>query len=158
MIMSAKRRVVIQTPYFIPDTSFMDACKMALNSGVQMDIMIPGKPDHPFVMWASLSFLGELLDYGANVYLYDEGFLHAKTLVVDEEIATVGTTNLDARSFRLNFEVNAVIYDERVALELVSLFETDTAVSRTYTMEDYEKRKWTVRAREGVSRLLSPIL
>lgn len=158
MIMSAKRRVIIQTPYFIPDTSFMDACKIALHSGVQMDIMIPGKPDHPFVMWASLSFLGELLDYGANVYLYDEGFLHAKTLVVDDEIATVGTTNLDARSFRLNFEVNALIYDERVALELVSLFETDTAVSRNYTVEDYESRKWTVRAREGVSRLLSPIL
>ncbi|WP_214828240.1 cardiolipin synthase [Exiguobacterium algae] len=158
MIMSAKHRVIIQTPYFIPDTSFMDACKMALLAGIQMDIMIPGKPDHPFVMWASLSFLGELLDYGANVYMYDDGFLHAKTLVVDDEIATVGTTNLDARSFRLNFEVNAVIYDERVALELVSLFESDTAVCRKYTAEDYESRKWTVRLREGVSRLLSPIL
>ena len=158
MIMSAKHRVIIQTPYFIPDSSFMDACKMALLAGIQMDIMIPGKPDHPFVMWASLSFLGELLDYGANVYMYDDGFLHAKTLVVDDEIATVGTTNLDARSFRLNFEVNAVIYDERVALELVSLFESDTAVCRKYTAEDYESRKWTVRLREGVSRLLSPIL
>lgn len=158
MIMSAKHRIIIQTPYFIPDTSFMDACKMALLSGIEMDIMIPGKPDHPFVMWASLSFLGELLGYGANVYLYDDGFLHAKTLVVDDEIATVGTTNLDARSFRLNFEVNAVIYDERVALELVSLFESDTAVCRKYTAEDYESRKWTVRMREGMSRLLSPIL
>ena len=110
----------------------MDACKMALLSGIEMDIMIPGKPDHPFVMWASLSFLGELLEYGANVHLYDDGFLHAKTLVIDDEIATVGTTNLDARSFRLNFEVNALIFDERVALELVSLFETDTAVCRKY--------------------------
>ncbi|WP_214797724.1 cardiolipin synthase [Exiguobacterium sp. s5] len=158
MIMSAKHRVIIQTPYFIPDTSFMDACKMALLSGVKMDIMIPGKPDHPFVMWASLSFLGELLDYGANVYMYGQGFLHAKTLVVDDEISTVGTTNLDARSFRLNFEVNAVIYDQRVALELASLFESDVAVSRKYTVDDYAARKWTVRMREGVSRLLSPIL
>ncbi|MFN4215102.1 cardiolipin synthase [Exiguobacterium sp.] len=158
MIMSAKQRVIIQTPYFIPDPSFMDACKMALLSGVEMDIMIPGKPDHPFVMWASLSFLGELLDYGANVYMYDEGFLHAKTLVVDDEIATVGTTNLDARSFRLNFEVNALIYDQAVALQLASLFESDIAVSRRYTVEDYAERKWTVRMREGVSRLLSPIL
>lgn len=158
MISSAEREVFIQTPYFIPDKSFMDACKMALLSGVKMHIMIPGKPDHPFVMWGSWSFLGELLDYGADVYLYDRGFLHSKTLTVDGEISTVGTTNLDARSFRLNFEINALVFNRGVALELESLFESDTANCRKLTKELYAKRNWTIKFREGFSRLLSPIL
>ncbi|SDO11693.1 cardiolipin synthase [Alkalicoccus daliensis] len=158
MIMSAERDVYIQTPYFIPDKSFMDACRMALLSGVNLHIMIPGKPDHPFVMWASWSFLGQLLRYGADVYLYDGGFLHAKTLMVDHEIATIGTTNLDARSFRLNFEINALAYDKKIAAELGRLFEQDAACCRRLTKEEYEKRGWTVKVREGVSSLLSPIL
>ncbi|WP_422124506.1 cardiolipin synthase [Planococcus sp. X10-3] len=158
MISSAEREVFIQTPYFIPDKSFMDACKMALLSGVKMHIMIPGKPDHPFVMWGSWSFLGELLDYGADVYLFDRGFLHSKTLTVDGEISTVGTTNLDARSFRLNFEINALVFNRRVALELESLFESDAAQCRKLTKELYAERNWTVKLREGFARLLSPIL
>lgn len=158
MISSAEREVFIQTPYFIPDKSFMDACKMALLSGVKMHIMIPGKPDHPFVMWGSWSFLGELLDYGADVYLFDRGFLHSKTLTVDGEISTVGTTNLDARSFRLNFEINALVFNRRVALELESLFESDAASCRKLTKELYAERNWTIKLREGIARLLSPIL
>lgn len=158
MIMTAKKDVYIQTPYFIPDKSFMDACKMALLSGVNVHIMIPGKPDHPFVMWASWSFLGQLLRYGADVYLYDGGFLHAKTVMVDHEIATIGTTNLDARSFRLNFEINALIYDEKTAVKLGSLFETDAASSRRLTQEEYAQRGVMVKIREGISSLLSPIL
>lgn len=158
MIGSAKREIYIQTPYFIPDKSFMDACKMALLSGVKMHIMIPGKPDHPFVMWGSWSHLGELLDYGAEVYLYDRGFLHAKTMTVDGELSTVGTTNLDARSFRLNFEINALALNPRIALELQSLFESDAADCRKLTKELYAKRDWTIKFREGLSRLLSPIL
>lgn len=158
MIMSAKKDVYIQTPYFIPDKSFMDACKMALLSGVRLHIMIPGKPDHPFVMWASWSFLGQLLRYGADVYLYDGGFLHAKTVMVDHEIATIGTTNLDARSFRLNFEINALIYDQKTAVKLGALFETDAASSRRLSQEEYAKRGTLVKIREGISSLLSPIL
>jgi cardiolipin synthase A/B len=158
LIMSAEHDIYIQTPYFIPDKSFMDACRTALLSGVNMNIMIPGNPDHPFVFWASRSFLGELLQYGAKVYFYEKGFLHAKTLVVDSEVSTVGTTNLDARSFRLNFEINALIYNERTALELESHFETDTAGSRLFTKEMYAERKWTEKFKEGISSLLSPIL
>lgn len=158
MISSAKKDIFIQTPYFIPDKSFMDACKMALLSGVNMHIMIPGKPDHPFVMWGSWSHLGELIEYGADVYLYDRGFLHSKTLTVDGEVSTVGTTNLDARSFHLNFEINALVFNRRVALELESLFESDTADCRKLTKELYAKRNWTIKFREGFARLLSPIL
>jgi cardiolipin synthase A/B len=158
LIMSAEHDIYIQTPYFIPDKSFMDACRTALLSGVNMYIMIPGNPDHPFVFWASRSFLGELLQYGANVYFYEKGFLHAKTMIVDSEVSTVGTTNLDARSFKLNFEINALIYNERIALELESLFETDSAESHLFTKEMYAERKWTEKFKEGVSSLLSPIL
>ncbi|WP_147805007.1 cardiolipin synthase [Alkalicoccus halolimnae] len=158
LIMSAEHDIYIQTPYFIPDKSFMDACRTALLSGVKMYIMIPGNPDHPFVFWASRSFLGELLQYGANVYFYEKGFLHAKTMIVDSEVSTVGTTNLDARSFKLNFEINALIYNEKIALELESLFETDTAGSFLFTKEMYAERKWTEKFKEGVSSLLSPIL
>lgn len=97
----------MQTPYFIPDDSLLNAIKIAILSGVDVRLMIPNKPDHMFVYWATYSYVGELLKTGAKVYIYDNGFIHAKMLVVDGKIATVGTANIDNRSFRLNFEVNA---------------------------------------------------
>ncbi|WP_130859952.1 cardiolipin synthase [Gracilibacillus phocaeensis] len=158
LIMSAKESIRIQTPYFIPDTSFIDACKMALLSGVDLQIMIPCKPDHPFVYWATWSYVGELIDYGAKILLYENGFLHAKTIVVDQEVASVGTMNIDSRSFRLNFEVNAVIYDEEEACQLYRLFEKDTEHCSVLTKERYHQRSLWIKFKEGVSRLLSPIL
>ncbi|MDV6378732.1 cardiolipin synthase [Sporosarcina sp. GW1-11] len=158
LILSAKKSVSIQTPYFIPDNSFMDACKIALLSGIDVRIMIPCKPDHPFVYWATWSYVGDLLDYGAKVLLYENGFLHAKTIVVDEEVASVGTMNIDSRSFRLNFEVNAIIYDEKVAKELYDLFQKDTKLSSELTLERYEERSLLIKFKEGISRLLSPVL
>ncbi|MFD1068151.1 cardiolipin synthase [Oceanobacillus locisalsi] len=158
MILSAKESVYIQTPYFIPDTSFMDACKMALLSGVDVRIMIPCKPDHPFVYWATWAYVGDLLKYGAKILLYDNGFLHAKTIVVDKKIASVGTMNIDSRSFRLNFEVNAITYDERVAEELYNIFEEDSTRSSELTVERYSKRSLWIKFKENISRLLSPIL
>src|SRR5699024_6158040 len=112
MIMSAKEYVYIQTPYFIPDDSLQDILRIATLSGVDVKIMIPNKPDHPFVYWATLSYIGDLLNAGAEVYIYQKGFLHAKTIIVDGKIASVGTANIDVRSFRLNFEVNAFLYDK----------------------------------------------
>ncbi|OCA90708.1 cardiolipin synthase [Bacillus sp. FJAT-27225] len=158
LIMSAKRSVYIQTPYFVPDTSFMDACKIALLSGVDVRIMFPNKPDHPFVKWASGYYSGELLKYGAKILLYDKGFLHAKTIVVDQEVATVGTANIDTRSFHLNFEVNAVVYDKRTAQQLAQLFFQDSENSSELTMDVFERRSFFVRLKEAISRLLSPIL
>ncbi|HLR79612.1 MAG TPA: cardiolipin synthase [Bacillota bacterium] len=158
LIMSAKKSVFIQTPYFIPDSSFMDACKVALLAGVDVRIMIPNKPDHPFVYWATLAYAGDLLSYGAKILIYENGFMHAKTIVVDGEVASVGTTNIDTRSFKLNFEVNAVIYDQNVANELQQLFLRDREHSTKLTMETYNKRSLLIRFKEGISRLLSPIL
>ncbi|MGG3805939.1 cardiolipin synthase [Metabacillus fastidiosus] len=158
LILSAKQSVCIQTPYFIPDTSFMDACKIALLSGVDLRIMIPCKPDHPFVYWATWASVGELLEYGAKILLYENGFLHAKTIVVDQEVASVGTMNIDSRSFRLNFEVNAIIYDEKVAKQLHDMFQKDSEVSKELTPERYRERSIIIKLKEAVSRLLSPIL
>ncbi len=158
MISSAKQSIYIQSPYFIPDISYMDACKMALLSGVEIRIMIPNKPDHPFVYWATTAAAGELIDYGAKIYTYEPGFLHAKTIVVDQAIASVGTTNIDARSFRLNFEMNSVVYDPHVASELAQLFEEDCLVCERLTAEKYAERSRMIKFKESISRLLSPIL
>ncbi|TBL76097.1 cardiolipin synthase [Paenibacillus thalictri] len=158
LIMSAKKSIYIQTPYFIPDSSFMDACKIARLSGVDVRIMIPNKPDHPFVYSATLAYAGELLPYGVKIFEYEKGFLHAKTIVVDQEVASVGTMNIDTRSFRLNFEVNALVYDEKVAIQLYDLFLQDSKHCSELTLERYEARSNLAKAKEAVSRLLSPIL
>ncbi|WP_436945232.1 cardiolipin synthase [Staphylococcus xylosus] len=158
MIASAKQSIYIQSPYFIPDQSFLDAIKIAALGGVDVSIMIPNKPDHPFVYWATYNNVASLLDAGVNIFHYNNGFLHSKTLVIDDEIASVGTTNMDYRSFTLNFEINAFIYDTHIAKELRLAFEKDLEVSYRLTQEIYEQRSLWIKFKEGISRLLSPIL
>ena len=158
LINSAKDYLYIQTPYFIPDASVLDAIKIAALSGVDVRLMIPNKPDHAFVYWATYSNVGELLKTGAKVYIYDNGFIHAKTMIADGKIATVGTANIDVRSFRLNFEVNAFLYDHILVEELVHIFGKDMELSRELTLEEYQNRPLYIRFKESVSRLLSPIL
>jgi len=158
MISSAKKSIYIQSPYFVPDASILDTLRIAALSGINVYIMIPNKPDHMFVYWATLSYVGELLKAGAKVYIYENGFIHAKTIVVDEEVSTVGTANFDVRSFRLNFEVNAFIYDEATAKRLTDIFHEDMKKSRELTYEEYLKRSLWIRFKESISRLLSPIL
>jgi len=158
MISSAKHSILIQTPYFVPDAGFLDALRIATLSGVQVSIMIPDKPDHPFIYWATMSYIGVMLKAGVSVYLYRNGFIHAKTIVVDEEIASVGTANMDVRSFKLNFEVNAFLYDKEVSGKLADAFREDINVSEALTLEQYGQRSRKIRIKESVSRLLSPIL
>jgi cardiolipin synthase len=158
MILSAKKNVYIQTPYLIPDESLLNAISIASLSHVDVRIMIPSKPDHPFVYWATYSNVGLLLETGARVYLYQNGFLHAKTIIVDDQIATVGTSNLDFRSFSLNFEVNAFIYHQQTAKQLAQIFKKDIRLSKELTMSDYRNRSFIIKFKESVSRLLSPIL
>jgi cardiolipin synthase len=100
----AREYIYLQTPYFIPDQSVLDALRIAALSGVDVRIMFPCKPDHPLVYWASYSYVAELLDAGVRAYTYDNGFIHAKTATVDDAVASIGTANWDIRSFRLNFE------------------------------------------------------
>lgn len=158
MISLAKNNILIQTPYFIPDASLLDTIRIACLSGVDVRIMIPNKPDHIFVYWATLSNIGELLKAGAKVYIYDNGFIHAKTIVIDGEISSVGTANIDIRSLSLNFEVNAFMYDAEIAETLTHHFEQDVTLSKELTFEQYQKRSKWIRFKESISRLLSPIL
>lgn len=158
MIFMAQKYIYIQTPYFIPDVSFLDALRIACLSGVDVRIMIPNKPDHMFVYWATYSNIGKLLLAGAKVYIYENGFIHSKQIVVDDELSTVGTANIDVRSFKLNFEINAFIYDREKSHELAEIFEQDMQLSTELTYEMYLHRSRAIKLKESVSRLLSPIL
>jgi cardiolipin synthase len=157
MILAAKHSVYIQTPYFIPDESLLTALKMAALSGVDVRIMIPGKPDHKWVYWASYSYLSDVLKVGVKCLLYQNGFLHAKTFVIDDKVASVGTANVDIRSFKLNFEVNAFIYDSQIAEELREIFEEDMKYCTELTYKGYMERPTANKLKESVARLLSPI-
>ena len=158
LINMAKNNIYIQSPYFIPDESLFTALKLAALSGVDVRIMMPNKPDHYFVYWATLSYLGDLLQSGVKVYTYEKGFLHAKTIVVDDVVASVGSANFDIRSFKLSFEVNAVLYDENKVKELSDIFISDINNSEEITIEKYKDRSIIIKVKEGISRLLSPIL
>lgn len=158
LINMAKECIYIQTPYFIPDPSFYDAIRIAILSGIDVRIMIPNKPDHPFVYWATYSYVGQLLKAGARVYIYNNGFLHTKMIVIDDKASTVGTANIDVRSFKLNFEVNAFIYDDKVARELTALFHQDIALSTELSYEHYLERTRMIKTKESIARLLAPIL
>lgn len=158
MISTAKKEILIQTPYYIPDESIHEALKLALLSGVKVHIQIPNKPDHMLVYWATYSFAAELLDYGAIIETYENGFIHAKTMIIDGGIVSVGSANIDVRSFRLDFEVNALIYDEQLAEEIRKEFYNDSKVSALLTIERYEHRGVIIKFKEGMARLISPLL
>ena len=158
MITYAGKNVYIQTPYFVPDGSMVESLKMAALSGVDVRIMIPRMPDHIFVYWATYSYVGDLLRSGARVFIYDHGFLHSKTMVVDGEVSTVGSTNFDNRSFRLNFETNAFIFDPDFAGEMERVYEEDMKKGHELTLEAYERRNIVIRFKEAIARLLADIL
>ena len=158
IISGAKKYIYIHTPYFIPDDITYEALKLASLSGVKIKIIIPDKPDHIMIYWASLSFVGEFLDYGVDFYTYNNGFMHSKMIVSDDTIATVGSSNFDHRSFYQNFEINAFLYDEKVVRKLKKYFIEDLKLSSKISKESYDKRKVTIKLKESVSRLFSPIL
>ncbi len=158
LIHMARKNIYIQTPYFIPDDDIRDALEIAAKSGIDVRIMIPCKPDHPFVYWATYSYLGEMIEAGARCYTYNNGFLHAKCMCVDGLVTCMGTANMDIRSFSLNFEVNAVIYSARTTGRLMEAFENDIAKSTLITRKKYEQRDFIIRIKEQFCRLLSPVL
>ena len=154
----AKDHIYIQTPYFIPDDTILSALKIAAESGKDVRLMIPCKPDHPFVYWATYSYVKDMLQAGARCYTYEKGFLHAKGVMVDGLVSCYGTANMDIRSFELNFEVNATIYNEEVTKELEARFMEDIQDCKEVTWEIYEQRSTWIRIKEQCSRLLSPLL
>ena len=154
----ARKHIYIQTPYFVPDDAVLSALRIAAESGVDVRLMIPCKPDHPFVYWASYSYVGDLLAAGARCYTYENGFLHAKGVMVDGRVSCYGTANMDIRSFELNFEVNATIFDEETTDRLEQIFLDDLRNCKEVTKEVYSQRGLWIRMKEQCSRLLSPLL
>ena len=158
LIQEARKSVFIQTPYFVPDDLLLDTLKSAVLSGIDVKIMIPNKADHPFIYWINQYYVGELLRLGANIYRYENGFIHSKTILVDEEVVSVGTCNFDYRSFYLNFEINLNIYNKEVANSFKTQYYKDIAISKKLTFADFKKRSIFTKVRESVFRLLSPIM
>lgn len=158
MLSTARSYAYLQTPYFMPDESFMMALKGAALSGVDVRLMIPKRSDSKITDYASMSYLGELLDVGVKVYLYEGGFLHSKSIVVDDSISSVGSANLDFRSFYYNFELSAIVYDKGVAQRLKECFMLDVRECRQLTSADYRARSFKQRCLESCVRLVSPLL
>lgn len=157
-ICAAKERVYLTTPYFIPDESIGMALRTAAASGADVRVILPGKPDSRLVHWASLSYLEELMEAGVRFYQYQQGFIHAKTMIVDELLASVGTANLDLRSFFSNFELNAVLFHGEAIRRLAEDFAQDLRDSEQVRLEAFRHRPRLARGREMLARLLSPLL
>ena len=158
IINSAKKNLFIQTPYFVPDEPMLEALRLAALSGVDVKIMLPGNPDHKFMGWIANSYFESLLNAGAKIYLYEKGFLHAKTIVADSSICSVGTANMDIRSFSLNFESNIFIYNEAISKSMEEQFFKDLKVCTKVTLESFEKRSIISRIGESIIRLVSPLM
>jgi len=158
MISTAKKRLWIQTPYLVPDDSIIDALTTAAMSGVDVRIMVPNMPDHPFIYRATQYYSQLLHATGVKIYSYQNGFLHAKTVVMDGHISTIGSANMDIRSFKLNFEANAFIYDPKVAAQLETIYKADMQHAQLLTDEIIAQQSKWIRFKQKFSRLLSPIL
>lgn len=158
LMMLARKRLWIQTPYLIPDDAVIAALQIIVQSGVDVRIMIPCKPDHPFIYRATQWYANELTRIGVKVYIYNNGFLHAKTTVIDDLYSTVGSMNQDYRSYDLNFEANAIFYDRNFNKKVAESFEKDMEQSTLLTEEMIAKQGRWLRTLQSFSRLLSPIL
>lgn len=148
-----RKTLYIQTPYLVPDEASLAALKLASVAGVDVRIMIPDKPDHPFVYWANLYYASKLMESGVRVYHYNNGFVHAKTIVADSYYCSVGSANLDERSMKLNFETNAMIYSYEVGKELMDVFLKDLEHCTEYSLEAYDNKKRWESMKISVSRL-----
>lgn len=148
----------IQSPYLIPDDSVLDALRIAAMSGVDVRIMVPSMPDHPFVYRATQYYAHQLAEEGVKIYFYNNGFIHSKTMVIDDEISSVGSANLDYRSFKLNFEINSFIYDQKFSTEMRDIFLNDMDESTLQTPERFKQQSLWLKFKQMFSRLLSPIL
>jgi cardiolipin synthase A/B len=157
-INGAEKSIYIETPYFVPDESTLMAIKTAARSGLDVRLIFQGIADHKLTFWASHSYFEELLEAGVRIYHYQKGILHAKIFIVDGEIGSLGSTNFDNRSFRINFEINAFIYNREFAKRLEQDFDQDILDSVEIDYEEFRHRPFANRVKESSARLLSPIL
>lgn len=154
----ARKRIWIASPYFVPDVQVIAALQIAALRGVDVRILLPEKADHKLVYLAGFSYYDETLPYGVKIYRYQPGFLHQKVMLVDDQFASVGTANMDNRSFRLNFEVTVVFADQGFANEVAAMLEKDLERSREVALEEFRDKSLRFRISVAFARLLSPIL
>ena len=156
-INSARERLWIASPYFVPDQHVLSALQLAAIRGVDVRVMLPEKPDHLLVYLSAFSFIEEIDDSGVKFFRYQPGFLHQKVMLVDDDFAAVGTANLDNRSLRLNFEITVVVADKRFAAEVARMLERDFAHSTPVITDELQQRPFWFRFAVAVSRLMAPI-
>lgn len=157
-ISNAKRSILIQTPYFLPTESLLKALQAAALANVKVKIMIPRKSDSDILRFASFSYIQECLESGISFLLYNKGMLHSKTIVIDNEFSTIGSTNFDFRSFEHNFESNLFIYSRKINAQMRDIFELDQKFCTKLDLRTWKKRPFFQKLFESVTRLLSPIL
>ena len=157
-IYQAQEQILITTPYFIPDQSLMDALMVAALAGVSVQLLVPEKSDSRLVQLAACSYYADLLSAGVKIFFYQDGFVHAKTMVVDKKIAVIGTANMDLRSFDLNFEVNAFVYDDELAASLAHVFNEDIKDAILLDKDAWTNRSMSRKFLEKIARLVSPLL
>ena len=159
MIVSAKQHVFIQSPFFIPDATIAEALMAAALSGVDVKVMLSARPSgNRLPDWAGNTYITDIIAAGVRVFLYEKGYLHAKTISIDSEICSIGSANIDIRSFSINYELNAVLYSKRLAKELEQDFEQDLVHCTEFDATQYENRNLAVRFRDSVARVFSPLL
>lgn len=157
-IASARKRIYIQTPYFLPTETLMRALEAAAMAQVDVRVMMPRRPDSRMLRYASFSYVTQCLKMGIKVYLYEAGMLHAKSMIVDDNLVTAGSTNFDFRSFENNFEANLLIYDADVNRRMRDIFFEDMQSCRKLTLNAWKARPRLQRSMESLIRLLAPIL
>jgi len=157
-VYQAQEEILITTPYFIPDQSLMDALIVAALAGVSVQLLVPEKSDSKLVALAASSYYADLLAAGVKIFFYQDGFVHAKTLVVDKKLAVIGTANMDVRSFDLNFEVNAIVYDDELAALLAKVFDADIKDATLLDRDAWSNRSISKKFLEKIARLVSPLL
>jgi cardiolipin synthase len=157
-IQLAKERVWISSPYFVPLPEILVALQLAVLRGVDVRILLPGMPDHLLVYLAAFSYLKDTLPVGVKMYRYKEGFLHEKVMVVDDQLAAVGTANLDTRSLRLQFEITLLFADRSFAAEVKKMLEADFARSRPLLISEINDRSFAFKVIVRIARLLAPVL
>ncbi|MGN7762132.1 cardiolipin synthase [Paenibacillus sp. 22594] len=158
MITSAEKSVWIASPYFIPDEDILTALRVAAMSGLDVRLLFPAKPDKWIPFLASHSYFPALLESGVKIYEYEKGFIHSKLLITDGQIATIGTANMDMRSFHLNFEVNALLLQTESVSRIVADFERDLLSTRQIVHETFMNKRLLERLLESAARLMSPLL
>ncbi len=158
LISQARHYVYIETPYFLPSVEIVNSLQLCALSGVDVRILLPCHSDASLTLFGSFSFLEDMMRAGIKVYFYEPGFLHSKTIVADDLVSSIGSANMDFRSFEQNFEVNSFIYDADFAKQMCSIFREDLSNSTLVDAEEWHNRPKFFKVRESLARLFSPIM